>query len=322
MMREIIAVDVGGTHVRFCRASLDASNTPQLGPVHKYKVADFPSLPDCWRRFAADDGMPLPTAASIAFAAPVRGERIKLTNSNWLIVPATLAQELNVDNLTLVNDFEAVGHAISRLPMQQMELWFGPDIPLPAHGAVTVIGPGTGLGVALIAFAQSGPIVIATEGGHMDFAPLDAIETRLLEQLRAEHGRVSVERLVSGPGLNAIYRGLGLIARANIEMLDDAALWAAALEGSNALARQALDRLCMCYGSIAGDLALAHGPSAVVLAGGLTARMKDLLLASNFHARFIAKGRYENLMRGIPIRFAAHDDIGLFGAAAAFGARL
>ncbi len=109
---------------------------------------------------------------------------------------------------------------------------------------------------------------------------------------------------------------------AKIEMLDDAALWAAALEGSNALARQALDRLCLCYGSVAGDLALAHGPSTVVLAGGLTARMKDVLLSSDFYARFMAKGRYETLMRGIPIRFAAHDDIGLFGAAAAFGAHI
>lgn len=319
-MHEIIAVDIGGTNARFCRATVQPGVGPILGEVRKYKVDDFASLADCWAAFQQADGADLPRHASIAFAAPVKGERIKLTNSSWLIRPDNLAQELGMDHLALVNDFEAVGHAISCLPMASMELLFGPDIPFPTNGAVTVVGPGTGLGVCIVAFRNGVPHVIATEAGHLDFAPLDAIEARLLELLRAQFMRVSTERIVSGPGLNNIYRGLAVIEHAKVELMNDADLWQAALDGSNPLALQALDRLCMCYGAVAGDLALAHGPSAVVLAGDLTRRMKPMLQESGFHSRFTAKGRYENLMHTIPIRFADHDEIGLYGAATAFGA--
>lgn len=316
-MAEIVAVDVGGTHARFCRAEIGADGVPRLGAVHKKRVADFASLAECWQCFADDEGGDLPPAASIAFAAPIRGDEIRLTNSDWLIRPADLAQELSLDDLVLVNDFEAVGHAVSRLPLDQMEVLFGPDAPLPYNGVVTVLGIGTGLGVAMIAYRNGQPHVFATEGGHFDFAPLDETETRLIEALRLRYGRVSVERIVSGPGLGNIYLGL----TADTRPIHDAELWAAALEGVDPLARQALDHLCLSYGSVAGDLALAHGPGAVVLVGGLTQRIKHLLPASGFHARFTAKGRYAPMMNTIPIRFASHDDIGLFGAAVAFGAK-
>lgn len=321
-MREIIAVDVGGTNARFARAAIYDDGTPQLGKVRKYKVAEHVSLQETWAAFArdeaADGGGPLPTAASIAFAAPIGREIVKLTNSNWVIRPAALADDLGLDQLRLVNDFEAVAHAVSRLPAENLELLFGPDRPFPKNGSVTILGPGTGLGVAIIAYDEGVPHVLATEGGHMDFAPLDPLETHLLDHLRSKFMRVSTERIVSGPGLNNIYQGLAIQNQEKVALLSDADLWAAALDGSIPLARTALDRLCLSFGSVAGDLALAHGPHAVVLAGGLTQRIGAPLLASGFHARFTAKGRYESLMESIPIRLAVHDEIGLFGAAAAF----
>src|SRR3546814_10277204 len=100
--------------------------------------------------------------------------------------------------------------------------------------------------------------------------------------------------------------------------MTDADLWAAALDGNVPLARTALDRLCLSYGAVAGDLALAHGPHAVVLAGGLTQRMRDHLPDSGFHSRFTAKGRFESLLGPIPLRLAGPGGIGLFGAAGAF----
>lgn len=317
-MKEIVAVDVGGTNARFARATLDAYGVPTLGTVRKYKVAEHVGLQDCWGAFAKDEASPLPRAASIAFATAIGRDVIKLTNSNWVIRPQTLAEDLGVDHLRLVNDFEAVAHAVSKLPKENLELLFGPDEPFPNTGSVTILGPGTGLGVGMIAYDNGIPHVIATEGGHVDFAPLDPIETRLLDCLRERHLRVSTERFVSGPGLNNIYRGLAVINHEKVELMHDADLWAAALDGSNALARTALDRLCLSYGSVAGDLALAQGPGAVVLAGGLTQRIKHLLLESGFHARFTAKGRFESLMANIPIRLAVHEEIGLFGAAAAY----
>jgi glucokinase len=317
---EIIAVDVGGTHARFARATLGGDGVPQLGPVFKYKVAECLSLPDCWHRFLAEEGGSPPRAASIAFATAIGREVIKLTNSSWVVRPATLADELGLEQLRLVNDFEAVAHAVTKLPANHLPLLFGPDTPFPRHGSVTVLGPGTGLGVAMVAYDDGVPHVVATEGGHLDFAPLDAIETRLLDCLRERHLRVSTERFVSGPGLNNIYRGLAVINHLKVELLSDGDLWQAALDeaGDNDLAKMALERLCLCYGSVAGDLALAHGPGPVVLAGGLTQRMRPQLIASGFHSRFTAKGRFESLMASLPIRLAVHDEIGLFGAAAAY----
>lgn len=318
-MNEIVAADIGGTNARFARAKLAGNGALTLGTVRKYKVAAYATLQACWAAFAADEAGagPLPAMACIAFAAAIGRDVVKLTNSSWVIRPATLAADLNLARVRLVNDFEAVAHAITRLPPENLPLLFGDDAPFPRNGAVTVMGPGTGLGVALIAYDAGLPHVIATEGGHVDFAPLDALESQILDHLRETFLRVSTERLVSGPGLNNIYRALATIGRERILLMEDAELWQAALDGSDPLARAALERFCLCYGSVAGDLALAHGPHAVVLAGGLTQRMRDFLPSSGFHGRFKAKGRYESLMASIPVRLALHDEIGLFGAAAA-----
>lgn len=317
-MTEIIAADIGGTNARFARATLDARNVPTLGEVRKYKVADYPNLQACWAAFSKDEGGDLPRSASIAFATAIGREVIKLTNSSWVIRPDTLDDELGLDHLRLVNDFEAVAHAVARLPKENLPLLFGEDKPFPEDGGVTVLGPGTGLGVAMIAFDDGVPHVIATEGGHLDFAPLDPLEEKILAYLRDKFLRVSTERIVSGPGLNNIYKAMATIGHDRVVLMEDAELWQSAIDGSDEFARRALERFCLSYGSVAGDLALAHGPHTVVLAGGLTQRMRDLLPQSGFHGRFTAKGRFETLMKTVPIRLALHEEIGLYGAAAAF----
>jgi glucokinase len=318
MTIDIVAADIGGTNARFARASIDDAGNPTLGTVRKYKVAEYASLQSCWNAFARDEGEPLPKKASIAFATAIGREVIKLTNSSWVIHPDTLDDDLGLERLSLVNDFEAVAHAVSRLPADNMELLFGPDRSLPENGTVTILGPGTGLGVAMISFTNGVPHVIATEGGHLDFAPLDAIEGRILDYLRDKFLRVSTERVVSGPGLNNLYKAMATIGHERVTLMEDAELWQAALDETDAFAVMALERFCLCYGAVAGDLALAHGPHHVVLAGGLTQRMQHMLTGSGFHERFIAKGRFEALMRSIPIHLAKHEEIGLFGAAAAY----
>lgn len=321
-MTHIIAADIGGTNARFARASLDDRGVPTLGTVRKYKVADYPSLQACWAAFAEDEAASgagdLPDAVSIAFATAIGRDVIKLTNSSWVVRADTLAEDLGVRTVKLVNDFEAVAHAVSRLPDENLPLLFGEDRPFPRDGGVTILGPGTGLGVAMIAYDNDHPHVIATEGGHLDFAPLDQLEEKILAYLRDKFLRVSTERIVSGPGLNYIYKAMATIGHDRVMLMEDPELWQAALDDSDPFARAALERFCLCYGSIAGDLALAHGPHAVVLAGGLTQRMRDFLPHSGFHTRFKAKGRFESLMASVPIRLAVHDEIGLFGAAAAF----
>ncbi|MFM2411082.1 MAG: Glucokinase, partial [Pseudomonadota bacterium] len=161
--------------------------------------------------------------------------------------------------------------------------------------------------------------VQATEGGHVDFAPLDSIEDAILARLRKRFTRVSTERVVSGPGLVEIYETLAQIEGRAIQQLDDKALWSLGMAGEDSLASAAVDRFCLSLGSVAGDIALAQGGfGGVVIAGGLGLRIKDILLRSGFDQRFRAKGRFEKLMAAIPVKLITHPQPGLFGAAAAF----
>ena len=145
-----------------------------------------------------------------------------------------------------------------------------------------------------------------------------ASKMRLLARLRRRYRRVSVERIVSGPGLANIYEALAAIEGRSVETMDDKALWAAALSGEDGLAAAALDRFCMVLGSVAGDIALAQGAKAVIIAGGLGQRLVDVLPRSGFASRFTAKGRFELMMAAIPVKVITHPQPGLFGAAAAF----
>ena len=123
---------------------------------------------------------------------------------------------------------------------------------------------------------------------------------------------------MAGPGIVDIYETLGAIEGRAITRQEDKALWAAGMDGSDPLAAAAVDRFCLSLGSVAGDLALAHGSSALVLAGGLGYRIRDSLVASGFADRFVAKGRFEPLMAAMPVKLITHPQPGLFGAAAAF----
>jgi len=189
---------------------------------------------------------------------------------------------------------------------------------LLAEGVTTVIGPGTGLGVAQLLRRDGRNIVLATEGGHIDFAALDGFEEQLLARLRERHRRVSVERVVSGPALADIRATLALIGNSAIVPMDDATVWQAAIDGSDPIAAQALDRFVMAFGAVAGDLALAHGAHAVVVTGGLSNRIADRVAGPLFNDRFRAKGRFERRMADVPIRLARHPEAGLLGAAAAY----
>ena len=314
----IVTVDLGGTNARFAIAELHDGRRPTLSEPRKYRTADHGGLADAWAAFARDEGGTLPKAASIAIAGPVEGDLIRFTNNSWVIRPATLAADLGVDRLRLINDFAAMAAAVAVLRPEELAYIGGPEGPLPAEGVTTVIGPGTGLGVAQLLRRQGRAIVLPTEGGHVDFAALDGFEERLLARLRERHRRVSVERIVSGPALADIRATIALIGNEAIVPMDDATVWQAATGGSDRLSVQALDRFVMAFGAVAGDLALAHGANAVVITGGLAGRIEDRLNSPLFNDRFRAKGRFETRMGHFPIRLARHPEAGLLGAAAAF----
>ncbi len=317
---ELVSVDIGGTHARFVIATVADDGTITLDDPETIHTEDHASFQTAWEDFRDRKGGSLPPRVSMAIAGPVGGDVIRFTNNPWIIRPALVQEKLGVEQYCIVNDFEAVAHAVARVEEDQFIHLTGPDKPLAPTGRLSVLGPGTGLGVAHLYREPDGTYrVSATEGGHIDFAPLDSIEDAILARLRKRHTRVSVERVVSGPAISDIYQTLAAMEGKPVTDEDDVAIWTRGQDGSDSLAAAALDRFCLSLGSVAGDIALAQGGfGGVVIAGGLGYRIRDTLLKSGFAERFKAKGRFQELMASIPVKLITHPQPGLFGAAAAF----
>ncbi|MFK7956453.1 MAG: glucokinase [Lysobacterales bacterium] len=320
----LTAADIGGTHVRFAAATIEPGQRPVLGEPVVLQTASFSGLSSAWNAYKRTLNSAVPDTLSVCFAGPVRGDTLQATNSHWVLNRCTLAAELGLKTVHLMNDFGAMAHGVALLKAHELETLSGPDrSATPSEEMTTVIGPGTGLGVAILSRRDGQFRVIETEGGHIDFAPLDELESAMLRRLRERFLRVSVERIVSGPGLNNLVQCIAQIEQREITPLDDAALWQRALSPDcDDLLRLALQRFCMSYGSVAGDLALATGASRVVLVGGLTQRLVGHLPDSHFAQRFCAKGRYQSVMADISVQLARFEQLGLLGAAAGYMDRL
>ena len=311
----IAVADIGGTHARFALAELPDGERPRIGAMHRYRTREHPDLRSAWAAFAADIGEALPDQAAVAVAAPIEGEVLRFMNSHWRLPRFGLSEELGVDRLTLLNDFGAVAHAVSVLhPAELLPIW-GPE-RLPERNIISVIGPGTGLGVAILDTRGPDIRVIETEAAHIGYSPLDDDERALAGTLTGLYERASVERVVSGPGLIDIYRHLG--GAGEYEANRAGELWSAAIDGSNRVAAQALEMFVQSFGAAAGDISLAHGAMGVVISGGLANRIVDRLRSPAFTDRFAAKGRYRERMGRVSVVLATYDEPGLLGAAVAF----
>lgn len=310
-----LVADIGGTNARFALCAVDGSGAPELCHVWSLRTADFASLQHAAGHYLeAVDARP--ERAAMALACPVDGDDMRLTNRAWSFNRHELRDALGLAELRLVNDFEAIAHAVPVLWRDGRELLYGPGHEVP-HGPVSVLGPGTGLGVALlVGGGDRGWQVVATEGGHAGFAPLDDEERALAGWLAARHGRASWERLLSGSGLVAIDTVLGERAGfAGHAPREPGEIVAAALQGRDAVARRALARFCAILGSIAGDVALLHGARSVVIAGGIVPRFLPFLRASEFRERFLDKGRFATWLEPVSVQVLTHPDPGLVGAA-------
>lgn len=312
---KIVVGDIGGTHARFAVAALAAEGPPRIGEMRKYRTREHSGLASAFGQFARETGQDLPRRAALAVAAPIEGEVLTFMNSPWRIARDTVAAELGLDDVLLLNDFGAVAHAVSLLPEEAMAPITGPE-RLAEDGVVSVVGPGTGLGVAILARHGGDVRVIETEAAHIAFAPLDPEEEALADTLVARYGRASVERVVSGPGLIDIYNHLG--GEGDYQANRAGELWSAAIDGKDALAARALDILVRCFGAAAGDISLAHGAMGVAITGGLANRIAHLLRSPSFEARFTAKGRYRSRMQRVPVVLVTYPEPGLLGAAVAY----
>ncbi len=312
---DVLLADVGGTNLRLVLA--DAGRGVDHASLVSLRVAEHPSLEAAARSYLRARGA-RPQVAVFAVAGRVEQGRARITNHPWQIDCAALHGLLEIPRIQLVNDFAAMGASLAVLQPQDLAA-IGPALPQFDHRAdasFAVLGPGTGLGATAVLRHDGRWQVLETEGGHVGFAPQDALEIELLRALAARFGRVSNERLICGSGLLNLYRALGEVLGMPAPALTPEAVTSDALRG-DALANTALDRFVLVLGSVAGDLALSYGAwDGVLLAGGLIAQLLPRLQAGGFRQRFSAKGRFVATLEAIPSAAIVHAQPGLLGALA------
>ena len=317
-MKQIIAGDIGGTHCRLGLAQVDARSVTLRQQID-YPAQNFPDFETALAQFiqehAAAEAI---EAACFAIAGPIHSQRATLTNLPWTLDSQQLQQRFGILQVHLINDFAANGYALTVLDEGDYHaLQAGESL----SGNRVILGAGTGLGMALLADIQGQVQVRASEGGHMDFAPVDEEQGELLHFLRQELSRVSYEHVLSGPGLLRIYRYVAGRRQVDTGMVHKATDPAAAishraLSGEDPAAVHALELFFRLYGSCAANLALVGlATGGVYLAGGMAARLVEPLSQSGFVAAFNNKPPMSELLQRMPIKVITNPCAGLLGAA-------
>jgi len=289
---------------------------------HRYPSADYPGLAPIVKKFLAGAGAG-PEAACFAVAGPVRDNAVRVSNLPWVVTAKELAEVSGIARTALINDFSAIGYGLSQLgPDDLVTLQEG---EADAHGVIGVIGAGTGLGEGFLVWDGARYRVQPSEGGHTSLAARNEEEWRLAVWLAREFGHVSFERVVSGPGLVAVYRflvsqdGEDAGTRDALAAADDPAPVIAerGLGGQDPRCARALDLFVSLYGAQAGDLALTLlATGGVYVAGGIAAKIIDKLRDGTFLRAFCDKGRMGELLSRVPVRVVISPEVGLLGAAA------
>lgn len=342
-MTSLLAGDIGGT--KTILRLVEASSGKSFDTLYeeRYPSRDFPDLVPMVQQFLATAGGQMggtsaPQKACFAIAGPVVNNTAKLTNLTWFLDAKRLEQELGIATISLINDFAAVGYGVLGLGASDLyTLQAGkqqPDAP------IAVIGAGTGLGQGFLIQQGDSYQVFSSEGGHVDFAPRSELEFQLLKYLLDKHDiqRVSVERVVSGQGIVAIYQFLSdrefasesadiaqvvktwehQTGRSDKTVDPAAAIATAALEKRDRLSEQTMQLFIEAYGAEAGNLALKLLPyGGLYVAGGIAAKNLPLIQEGSFLRAFTNKGRMSALLENVPVHVVLNSKVGLIGAAIA-----
>jgi glucokinase len=314
MSDTVLVGDIGGTHARFAIAITDGDSV-RLTDRADLMADRFPRLSGALQAYLQALSGSKPKAIVLAVAGPVTAGAVRFTNHDWNTSEAELAT-LGFGRAMLVNDFAALAFSVAALDPARVRT-IGPELPALADEPITVLGPGTGFGVSCLARFRGLAVPLATEGGHIGLAPGNDEEIGVERILARKFGHVSVERVLSGPGLANIHGALAELRGASVAALAAEAIVAGAHAGDGAC-RAAVDMFCGLFGSVAGDFALAHGArGGVFIAGGIAPKVQDFLAAGTFRARFEAKGRMSDYVRAIPTRLILEPDAAFLGAAKA-----
>ncbi len=309
----VLLADIGGSNARFA-----LMNDGAIGAIDHLKVADFPGVTQAISSFLQRHA-PRPDldAAVLGVAGPIENNRSTIINSGWSVDGAGLQETFGFAAVKLINDFEAVAWALPELR---------PDDIYPlgeqrgsAGAPMLALGPGTGFGAACLFFPGSTRFAAAAEAGHATLPATSDREAKVIALLRRRLGHVSIERVLSGPGLVNLYDALAAIDGVAVPELSAAAITKAALERSCGVCELTLDMFCSWMGSVAGDLALTFAArGGVYIAGGIVPRFADRLSWSSFRMRFESKGRFEAYLRDIPTSVVIGPDVSFMGLRAFF----
>jgi glucokinase len=309
-----LIADIGGTNARF---SLLYPGIPEPQRTLVLACDDFPGLAEAATAYLERTAPAThPDQGAFAVASPVLGDRVELTNRDWTFSKAELRERLRLDRLEVVNDFIAVALSVPLLDDAHKVAVGG---GVAAFGApIAVVGPGTGLGVAALLATEGGWHPIPTEGGHSTMPAADEDQARVIDWLRARHGHVSAERVLSGPGMVNIHAALSALSGAPAQPLSPHELTSQAQAG-DPLAARALAMFFAMLGSLAGNLALTLGArGGLLIAGGIVPHLLQPLQASQFRHRFEDKGRFRPYLEAIPVHVITHPYPAFVGLAGFF----
>ena len=315
---ELIAGDIGGTKSWLAWGTGEAEGGMQLRFEKVYASADFASAEALLQRFIADArAASRPDVLVLALPGPLHAQRVVLTNLAWTVDVGALQTALGIAAVHFINDFQAAAAGVATLAAGDL-VALNPQ-PAEAGGVRAITGAGTGLGLGFMVADRHGRYrTFATEGGHVDFAPADPAQARLLERLRAEYDHVSWERVVSGSAMNDLYR----FCCAEHERplpdgpVDGAALVARAGSG-DAAAEAALDLFVDLYGAWVGNVALLYRPQGgLYIAGGVSVHLQARMQSPRFMAAAVAKGRMRSVVEQTPIFLVTSSRLGVAGALA------
>jgi glucokinase len=306
-VRTALVADIGGTNARFAIANLDALALTDVGA---FPCARFASPAAAIGTYLATS-TERPPRAAFAVAGPVAGDRVQLTNLSWTLTCEDIRMATGAEDVLLLNDFEALARSLPFLNAADLH-GIGGQAPVP-HATKAVLGPGTGLGVAGLVWSAAGWVPVAGEGGHVTFPAETAEELAILDRVRSGTSSVSMERLLSGPGLGILHAILSDRAEPPLPAPE-----VTARAGTDPAARKALDLFVAWLGRFAGDLALVYGAQGgVYLGGGIAPRIAGILASGRFRAAFQGKGRLRPYLAPIPTYVITAPDAGLRGAAVA-----
>jgi glucokinase len=316
---DLIVADVGGTNGRFAVAKAvytAAGGRIELSQVHTFPVSDYPAFEALLADYLDKLGQTHPRHACLSTAGPGDSRQRLITNLGWSVDAAALERQFALKQVVLANDFQALAQ---RLLLVSDADCLNLNETRPAAGPCSVIGPGTGLGVALLTRRGMDGNALASEGGHMTFAPITETELALRDSLAQDHEHVHAELLLSGPGLERIYQFLLKRDQLDAPALSAAAISDAALTAQQPQCREAVQLFLSILGSVAGDIALIQGAvGGVYFGGGILPRIQPLLADSDLCQRFSGKGVMHDYLAKIPLNMVTLENAALEGAAMLF----